>query len=179
LVDSLAVLLLEFEKYVLLLFEVYVFPYLPILLIVLAGVGLASWLGGRRRINGQRWALREELLQNIEQGQAILDFVNAQGKGAPYDIPIPRFHKAAYEQLRNSGNLRFLKRGVREQLVTVYSAIERVEQASNRQEELLLGVAAISPLAVEIRVQNLALIRDTVSNNILTRLEQFRTFARL
>jgi hypothetical protein len=179
LVNPLAVLLLEFEKYLLLLFQAYVLPYVPILLIALVAVGYAGWLGGQRRLNGQRWALKQELVQNVEQGRAILEFVNAQGKGAPYDVPIPRFYKAAYEQLRNSGNLRFLKRGVREQLVTVYSAIERVERASNWQEELLLGVAAITPLAVEVRAQNLALIRDTVSNIILTRLEQFGTFTQL
>ncbi|HME19371.1 MAG TPA: hypothetical protein VKF15_06535, partial [Nitrososphaerales archaeon] len=124
-------------------------------------------------------ALKQELIQNLEEGRAILEFVNAQGKGAPYDIPIPRFQKVAFEQLRNSGNLRCLRRGVRDQVVTVYSAMDRVERASDWQEELLLGVAAISPLAVEIRAQNLALIRDTVSNIILTRLEQFRTFTRL
>jgi hypothetical protein len=175
--DLVGILRFVFATYLQPFFSVYVIPYLPTLILVLAAVGLASWLDTRKRRNGQIRALRMELAENLEQAKAVLQFVSSQKEGAAYVVPVPRFHTDAFEQLRNSGYLQSLKRGVREQLVTVYSAIERVDDASNRQEELLWGAASTSPVAPELRAQTLAFIRDTVSNMILTRLEQFATFS--
>ncbi len=176
LVDPLGLLRIVIDTYLAPFLGVYVLPYLPTLVIVLAAVGLNSWLGTRRRRSGLMRSMRQELVENLQQAKAILEFINSQKEGAPYDLPIPRFRKYAYEQLRNSGSLNLLRKGVQDQIITVYSAIDRVDQASTRQEELLWGAAATSPVAPELRTQTLAFIRDTVSNMILTRLEQFATF---
>jgi len=176
LADPIAVLHSVFGTYIAPFFQVYVLPYLPTLLIVIAALELANWQGNRRRRGELMSALRQELVENLEQARAILEFVKSQKEGTPYDLPIPRFRRDAYDQLRNSGNLRLLKLSVREQLTSVYAAISRVDEASRRQEELMWGAPATSPVAPELRAQILAFIRDTVSNLILTRLEQFATF---
>jgi len=178
LVDPIGILRFVYETYVDPFLRMYIFPYLPTLLMVLIAVGFSSWLSGRGRRKGLVRALKQELVENMELAKAILEFVNSQKEGAPYDLPIPRFRRDAYAQFRNSGSLRTLKRGVRDQIITVYSAIDRVDEASTRQEELLWGASATSPVAPELRTQTLAFIRDTVSNIILTRLEQFATFTR-
>ncbi len=159
-------------------FTTYVLPYIPILVVLLVAVAFGNSIGERKATDMQKRALKDELITNLSQARAILEFVEKQTAGEPYVNPIPRFHRSAYEQLRNSGRLRSLKRGVREEIETVYEAIYGVEAASDRQEELLGGAAATSPIAPEIRAQNLTYIRDTIANLVLPRLEQFETFTR-
>jgi hypothetical protein len=154
----------------------YILPYLPTLIVVLLAVGLASWLSSWSRAGGQRRALREELILNSRRGTEILEFVDAQKAGDAYITPIPRFYNDAYNELRGSGNLRTLRRGVREELLIVYSAIDRINAASDRQEDLLAGVPGASPVAADLRAENLRFIRDEVANVVLPRLEQFGTF---
>jgi len=176
LVDPIGVLRFVYDTYIGPFVGAYIIAYLPTLVIIILAVWLSSWLSGRRVRNGLMTALRQELADNLQQAKAILEFVNAQKEGAPYDLPIPRFRMDAFVQLRRAGYLGMLKRSVREQLITVYSAIERVDIASTRQEELLWGAAATAVVAPELRAQTLAFIRDTVTNMIQTRLEQFATF---
>jgi hypothetical protein len=158
--------------------EAYISPYIPTLVMLLIVVGFASWLGGVRKVGGQKRALRDELVLNLRQARSILEFVESQKTGEEYVIAIPRFYRTAYRQMRDSGNLPRLRRGIREELMTVYTAIDGIDEASTRQEELLVGTPATSPIASELRSQNLDHIRDTVSNVVLPRLEQFRTFTR-
>lgn len=168
----------DIPGFLLFVFNNYILPYTPTLIIVLLAVGLASWMGGRRKAGGQKKALREELVLNLHQASEILEFVDSQKAGESYVTPIPRFYKSAYDEIRRSGNLPSLRRGVREELATVYSAIDRIDDASDRQEELLAGIPAASPIASDLRAENLRFIRDSVSNVVLPRLEQFRTFSR-
>lgn len=159
-------------------YQAYIAPYLPIAITLIIVVTFANWLGSRRVLGGQRRALKRELVQNLTQARAILEFVESQNSGDSYITPIPRFNRSAYDQIRGSGNLDSLKKGIREELEIVYFAIDRIDDASDRQEELTAGVPATSPVAPEIRAQNLTYIRDTVANIVLPRLEQFQTFTR-
>jgi len=152
----------------------YVYPYLPTLVLLLIVVGFASLLQGRSRLSGRKRALRDELALNLRQANAVIEFCDQQKTGESYVTPIPRFYKSAYADIRNSGSLRSLRISVREELATVYMAIDRIDQASDRQEELLAGAAATSPIAVELRSQNLTYIKDTVVNVVLPRLERLR-----
>jgi hypothetical protein len=158
--------------------NVYVLPYLPTLAIILLAVAFAGWVNGRGKASGQRRALREELALNFVRANEIVEFVDTQKVGESYVTPIPRFSKTAYDDIRRTGNLSSLKRGLREDLMTIYSAIDRIDDASDRQEELLVGAPATSPIAVELRTQNLSYIRDTIFNVVLPRLERFRILAR-
>lgn len=155
-----------------------VIPYVPTLIILLVAVWFAGAANSRRTAWLLRRALKDELKTNLSQARAILEFVERQKAGELYITPIPRFRKSSYEVLRNSGRLRTLSRGVREEVQTVYDAIDQIDDASDRQEELAGGPAATSPIAPEIRAENLKYIRDTVANVILPRLEQFQTFTR-
>jgi len=150
----------------------YVLPYVPRLVVLLLAVAFGGWAGGRRRVGGQKRALREELSLNLRQAPVILEFVEAQKTGESYITPIPRFYTTAYEEVRRSGNLRSLRRVVKDELITIYSAIDSIDEASDRQAELLAGAAATSPIAEDLRNQNLTYIRDTVTNVVLPRLER-------
>jgi len=152
----------------------YVYPYLPILVLLLIVVGFATWIQGRSRLSGRKRALRDELSLNLRQANEIIGFCDQQKTGESYVTPIPRFYKSAYADVRNSGSFRSFRISVRDDLSTVYMAIDRIDQASDRQEELLTGAAATSPIAVELRSQNLTFIRDTVVNVVLPRLERLR-----
>ena len=157
-------------------FDAYILPYLPTLLILLAAVAFATWLGSWNHVRGQKRALGAELALNLKQASAILEFVDSQKVGASYITPIPRFYTSAYEEMLKSGNLGSLRPGVREETGRLYSQIRRVDDASNRQEELLAGVPGTSPVASELRAENLTYIRDTISNVILPKLEQLGAF---
>jgi len=152
----------------------YVYPYLPILVILLIAVAFASWVQARSRTSGRKRALRDELTLNLSQANAVIEFCDQQKAGDSYVTPIPRFYKSAFETIRDAGNLRSFRVSVRDDLATVYMAIDRIDQASDRQEELLAGAAATSPIAVELRSQNLNFIKDTVVNVVLPRLERLR-----
>jgi hypothetical protein len=155
-------------------FNTYVLPYLPTLVLLLVVVGFANWVQGRSRLSGRRRALKDELSLNLRQAGQVVEFCDRQKTGESYITPIPRFYKSAYEELRRTGGLRSFRISVRDDLSTVYMAVDRVDQASNRQEELLAGAAATSPIAVELRSQNLSFIKDTVTNVVLPRLERLR-----
>jgi hypothetical protein len=152
----------------------YVYPYLPILVVLLLVVGFASWVQQRSRLMSRKRALRDELSLNLRQANEVIEFCEQQKGGESYVTPIPRFYKTAYGDVRNAGNLRSFRISVREDLATAYMAIDRIDQASDRQEELLAGAAATSPIAVELRSQNLTFIRDTVVNVVVPRLERLR-----
>lgn len=119
-----------------------------------------------------------EAKMNLDVAKSIIEFVEAQKTGDPYVTPIPRFFTSAFDWFKNSGNLEYLSSKPKEDLIAIYSAIARIEDASDRQEELVIGTAAGSPLAAELRSQNLAFILDATSNIVLTRLEHFSTFSR-
>jgi hypothetical protein len=152
----------------------YVYPYLPILVVLLIVVAFTSWIQGRSRLSGRKRALRDELSLNLKQADEVIAFCDQQKSGESYVTPIPRFYKSAYADVRNSGSLRNFRVSVRDDLSTVYMAIDRVDQASDRQEDLLAGAAATSPIAPELRGQNLAFVKDTVVNVVLPRLERLR-----
>jgi hypothetical protein len=152
----------------------YVYPYLPTLVLLLLVVGFASFIQERNRLSGRKRAMRDELALNLREANEIIEFCDNQKTGESYITPIPRFYKSAYADIRSSGSFRSLKMSVRDELATVYMAIDRIDQASDRQEELLAGAAATSPIAVELRSQNLTFIKDTVTNVVLPRLERLR-----
>jgi len=152
----------------------YVIPYLPILVLLLLAVFFANGLEKRSKIGGQKRALREEMAENLAQSTVLLEFVGSQSTGESYVTPIPRFKRYAFDEMQRSGNLSALKRTVRAELVALYSAIDRINDASNRQEELLVGAPATSPIAVELRARNLTYIRDTVANVVLPILQRYK-----
>ena len=158
------------------LYQTFVVPYVGVLVTLLVVVWAALSLGERRRIGNMRKALRFELALNLAVSKSVIDFVDAQKTGDPYVTPIPRFYTSAYDQLRDAGAVTNLKIGARDQVVTIYRAIKRVDEASTRQEELLVGTAATSPLANDLRAQNLQFIRDTISNTIQPQLDHIMTF---
>jgi hypothetical protein len=158
------------------LYQTYFVPNIGVLVTLLIVVWAALSWNGRRRTGDMKKALRFELKLNIEVARSIQDFVDTQKTGDPYVTPIPRFYSTAYDQLRDAGEVNSLKIGARDQVVTIYRAIKRVDEASDRQEELLVGTAATSPLAGDLRAQNLQFIRDTISNTILPGLEHATTF---
>jgi len=152
----------------------YVYPYLPTLVLLLIVVGFAFLIQSRSKLSGRKRALRDELSLNLRHANEVIEFCDKQKTGESYVTPIPRFYKSAYAEVRNSGSFRSFRLSVREDLATVYLAIDRIDQASDRQEELLAGAAATSPIAVELRSQNLTFIKDTVVNVVLPRLERLR-----
>ena len=158
------------------IYQTYFVPNIGVLVTLLIVVWAALSWGGRRKIGEMKKALGFELKLNMEVAKSIMEFVDAQKTGDPYVTPIPRFYSSAYDQLRDAGAVNSLKIGTRDQVVTIYRAIKRVDEASTRQEELLVGTPATSPLAGDLRAQNLQFIRDTISNTILPGLEHATTF---
>lgn len=158
------------------IYQTFVVPYIGTLVTLLIVIWVAVWLGAQRKTGAMKRALRYELALNLAVSKAVIEFVDGQKVGDPYVTPIPRFYASAYDQLRDAGALTSLKPVAREQVVTIYRSIVRVEEASRRQEELLVGMAATSPLAGDLRAQNLQFIRDTVANTIIPQLEHATTF---
>lgn len=157
-------------------FTTFIEPYVGTLVILLIVVWAAVSLNGGRKTSAMKRALSFELSLNLVVSKSIVEFVDAQKVGDPYVTPIPRFYMSAYDHLRDAGALNSLKLSFRDQVVNVYRAMSRVDEASTRQEELLVGTAGTSPLAGDLRAQNLQFIRDTVSNTILPGLEHAVTF---
>ena len=158
------------------LYQTYFVPNIGVLVTLLIVVWAALSWSGRRKAGDMKRALRFELTLNMEVAKSIMEFVDAQKTGDPYVTPIPRFYTSAYDQLRDAGAVNNLRIGTRDQVVTIYRAIKRVDEASTRQEELLVGTPATSPLASDLRAQNLQFIRDTISNTVLPGLEHATTF---
>lgn len=158
------------------LYTTFLAPYIGTLIILLIVVWAAVSLNGSRKMNGMKRALRFELTLNLAVSKSIVEFVDAQKVGDPYVTPIPRFYMTAFNQLKDAGALNSLKVYSRDQVVNIYRSISRVDEASDRQEELLVGTAATSPLSGDLRAQNLQFIRDTVSNTIQPGLEHAITF---
>lgn len=154
----------------------YVEPY--VVLIALLAVFL--WVGmriiGRRSFNLAKDAIKGEVKLNIRVCSSLIEYTEGQKVGDPYSIPIPRFYTSAFDGLRNQGYLFRLKGEFSEELITIYTVIERVHAASDRQEELAVGPAATSPLAADLRSKSLTFIRDTVRNVIRPRLERLDAY---
>jgi len=166
----------EFTSFLNYFYQTYFLPNIGILVTLLIVVWAGFSWSARRRVGGLKRALRFELKLNMEVARSIMEFVDSQKVGDPYVTPIPRFYTSGYDQIRDTGEVNSLKVGARDQVVTIYRAIKRVDEASTRQEELLVGTAATSPLASDLRAQNLQFIRDTISNTILPGLEHATTF---
>lgn len=148
---------------------------------VLVTVTLWATVAGSIRITeGRRFragvdATFNEVKLNIRLCPTIIDYAQSQKVGNPYAVQIPRFYTTAWENLRVNGYLFRLKKELSDELITIYSAIERVHAACDRQEELAVGSAATSPIAADLRAQSLTFIRDTVNNTVKPRLELLDT----
>lgn len=159
-------------------FNLHIYPYLATIIVL----GILLWLGqalaGRSRAGSVKRAVFAEIRMNAEVSKSIMEYVETQKTGDPYVTPMPRFYVTAFENLKNQGHLFKLKRELRDDLVFIYMTMDRISEATDRQEELVVGAAAASPLAADLRSQNLAYIHNTVSNVVKPRLERLRTLYR-
>ena len=160
------------------IFDLYIYPYLAPIVVLGILVWIAEGLNGRSKFSAAKRAVFSEIRLNIEVCKAVQAFVDTQKVGDPYTTPMPRFYTAAFEGLKNQGYLFKMKRELRDDLTLIYMTIDRISQAANRQEELLVGAAATSPLAADLRSQNLSYIHSTISNVIKPRLDRLRTLYR-
>jgi hypothetical protein len=155
--------------------KTYVIPYIPTIITLGVLLGIGSWLAGRGKFSRAKAAMAAEIRMNIETSKSILAYVEDQKVGDPYTTPIPRLYTSAFNNLKDQGFIFKLKRALSEDLMQIYQAIATVNQASDRQEELAVGAGATSPLAPDLRSQNLAFIHNTISNVIKPRLERLIT----
>jgi hypothetical protein len=156
----------------------YVEPYVTVMVML----GILLWAGvrldGRARFGTAKRAVLGEVKLNLRVCEEVISYVEAQKVGTPYSLPMPRFYATAFDNLRSQGYLYKLKKEFRDELLTIYMTIERVHAASTRQEDLAVGPGAASPLASDLRSQNLAFILGNVTNIIqpqLSRLDTLRS----
>ncbi len=155
----------------------YVEPYAATIIIL----GVLLWIGvglaGRARFVTAKHAIAGEIRLNMAICEAVIKYVEAQKVGNPYTIPIPRFYTSAFDNLRTQGYLyRLRKKDLTQELIEIYTTIDRIHAASDRQEELAVGAAATSPMAADLRSQNLGFILGNVKNIVeprLTRLDVY------
>ncbi len=147
-------------------------PYL----FVMVALGVLLWIGvrltGNAKLASAKRAVAGEVRLNLEVCKAVIEYVEAQKTGTPYGLPMPRFYTEAYSNMRTEGYLFRLKKDLRRDIVAVYMTIDRVHAASTRQEDLAVGPAAASPLASDLRSQNLAFILGNVTNIIQPQLQR-------
>ena len=154
----------------------YVEPYLATIIILGALLWIGIGLNGRARFVTARHAISGEIRLNMTVCSAMIEYVEAQKVGTPYTIPMPRFYTTAFDNLRNQGYLYRFKKDLTRELILIYTTIDRIHAASDRQEELAVGSAATSPMAADLRSQNLAFILGNVKNIVeprLARLDQY------
>lgn len=156
-------------------FNLYIYPYLATIIVLGILLWLAEALSGRSKLGSAKRAVFAEIRMNAEVSKSIIEYVETQTSGDPYVAPMPRFYVSAFENLKNQGHLLKLKRELRDDLTFIYMTLDRISEATVRQEELVVGAAAASPLAADLRSQNLSYIHNTVSNVVKPRLERLRT----
>lgn len=154
----------------------YVEPYLTIVVIMGALLWIGIWLSGRARFNTARNAILGEVRLNLAICKSMIEYLEAQKVGNPYTIPMPRFYTTAFDNLRSQGYLYGLKKDLAKELITIYMTIDRIHAAGHRQEELAVGQAASSPIAADLRSQNLAFILGNVTNIVEPQLMRLDTY---
>lgn len=102
----------------------------------------------------------------------MIEYAETQKTGSPYALSIPRFYTTAFDNLRSQGFVFRLKKGLADEVVFIYLTIQRIHSACDRQEDLATGAAATSPLAGDLRIQNLDFIASMTHNVVKPRLEK-------
>jgi len=155
----------------------YVEPYVAIFLVLGALLWAGIRLNGRAQFVTAKRAIAGEIRLNLKVCNAMIEYVEAQKVGHPYSIAMPRFYTTAFENLRIHGYLyRFKKKDLTQELIEIYTTIDRIHAASDRQEELAVGAAAAAPMAADLRSQNLAFILGNIKNVVEPRLGRLEAY---
>ena len=154
--------------------QVYVLPYLVILVISFAGIWFAFRLSRSNARHRARNSLNAGIRINAKITRDIVAYADNQLNGDTSVAPMPRYHTLAFLVFKEMGLHRKLPPKIIEELESLYLNKDSVNEAGRRQEELAFGPAAAFPNAHTLRLENLTYLRDTAHNIIEPYLDRLR-----
>jgi len=154
--------------------QVYVLPYIVILLISFVSIWFAFSLSSRNQHRKARRALAVELRTNGEITKRIVEYADAQLSGDTSVAPMPRYQTQAFLEYKRLALGRRIPPKILGELESLYLNKESVNEAGRRQEELAFGPAAAFPNAHTLRLENLTYLRDTAHNMIEPYLDRLK-----
>lgn len=155
-------------------FQIYVLPYIVVLVIAFLSIAFAFSLSGRRERYRARRALAVELRTNGKVTKQIVEYADAQLSGDTSVAPMPRYQTQAFLEYKRLALGRKIPPKILEELESLYLSKESVNEAGRRQEELAFGPAGAFPNAHTLRLENLTYLRDTAHNMIEPYLDRLK-----
>jgi cbb3-type cytochrome oxidase subunit 3 len=154
--------------------QVWVLPYMIILVIAFACIWFAFALSKRNQSWRARRALAVELRTNAKTTKRIVEYADSQLSGDTSVAPMPRYQTQAFFEYKKLALGRRIPPKILEELESLYLSKESVNEAGRRQEELAFGPAAAFPNAHTLRLENLTYLRDTAHNTIEPYLDRLK-----
>ncbi len=146
--------------------QVYVLPYVIVLVILLPSIWFAFAVSARSGRDKARNSLTNEIRSNARVTKEIVGYADGQLSGEATIAPMPEYQTRAFLEFKSAGLMRKVPAKIAEEIETLYLNMASVNKAGARQEELAFGPAAAFPNAHMLRLENLTYLRDTAHNII-------------